>query len=227
MKKEEKKEWPSYVWGIIGAVIGIIISFLIHFALLLRINQFRHSIIFYILFTGLVTMLSYRLKHKFVLPSAPLIIAITCVAFLSFGTAFEKMMMESSKPQVFYKKEAVESIKAVFNISDNVKNSYFYMDGFQDHTIFIAFSDDRERIDEIVKEKTGKELEELEPWDKQIGVHDFNYRPGAYDAIYRNKLYNPDNVKNGLFYQKREQWSGWHIIYDLEESKLYYCWWNM
>ncbi len=135
--------------------------------------------------------------------------------------------------EVYFDEEARSKIgRKELAPSPEAKNIYFYIDGFQDHTIFIAFTDTPERIDKAVFELTGKHVSELSLFDTQLD-DDWSKEPGAYDKKLLTSLYDVDVIKKGRFYSFQSDprdtstpAHGWHLIVDEETSRLYYCSWD-
>jgi len=156
-------------------------------------------------------------------------VAVVGLAFSIYVYLFGRVMRDWGVPQVYMHDAARPWIRNFgFSPGPDATNLYFYVDGFQDHTVFIAFSDLREILDSIVYEKTGKKPGELEKWYGKAVWEDEDWNPnpnlfpGSSEKKYRTAFYDISGITNGGFFR---EWKGderWHLIYDREHARLYY-----
>ncbi|MBI5845335.1 MAG: hypothetical protein HZB23_11775 [Deltaproteobacteria bacterium] len=224
MELESKYNHYKYILAVIYATIELGLFFIIYKCFDIIGVHIDAKILFIALIPCAYFIYRYRAKTFYIIASSIFIvlILISCTIFISFNKATEN----TSKPKIFINSEAIKIIKDEFKLKNNVINAYFYTDGFQDHTIFIAFSADKSDLEKLISKITGKQINELETWNKQIQKFDFIYGPGQIDKAYRTPLYNLDTVKDGLFFKKDDGEVHWHLVYDRKNSRLYYCWWN-
>lgn len=104
-----------------------------------------------------------------------------------------------------------------------ITDIYYYQEGMLNRTIFIAFSGPRQELDRLVEVKTGKKIAELSPWRGQIKKDDWTYKPGVHWPKFKTIFYNPDRVSKGLFMEIPGAEDGWHLLYDREGERVYYC----
>ena len=90
------------------------------------------------------------------------IIGIIVASFFFIVWLAGQSFKEIIKAQVHFDQAAEERIKGEFKITEPIENPYFYVDGFRDRTLFIAFSGKRTMLDGLVMRKTGMKIEELE-----------------------------------------------------------------
>lgn len=120
--------------------------------------------------------------------------------------------------------------------SDKANVFYHYIDGFQDHTIFISYTDSPEGLTQTVKSMTGKTIDELTIFKstKSSLPHayvdkdaHFVYEPG-YLSIkdgekFSTPFYDLSKIVDGKFYQTSDLNENWCLIVDVAKNRLYYC----
>ena len=111
----------------------------------------------------------------------------------------------------------------VISLPPSVTDIYWYEQAQMDAAhYYLAFSGPRDVLDKTVEQLTGKKLTDLVPWKGQIHRDDNLYGPDAGDPEnkkYKTKLYDLDDVKDGLFYQDE---AGFHVvIYDRKKGRVY------
>lgn len=173
-------------------------------------------------------------KHPWLLFLSGMFLGAAVVGFFWFGKTVADGMKSWSTPHVYFDEEARERIaRDELKPSPEAKDIYFYIDGFQDHTIFIAYTDKPEAIDKTVFRMTGKRLVELEPLEAQLSDTVADREPGQIDKKYLTSLYDVDVIRKGRFYDFQSDRDGtvgpvygWHIIVDEETSRLYWFSWD-
>jgi len=133
-----------------------------------------------------------------------------------------QLISKFGKPIVYYDDKAREEIIRTGNkLPTSATDLYYYIDGFQEHTIFIAFSGPRADLDRFVEDATGKKIETLAAWKGQVERDDIIYGPANRYPKYRTNLYNLDQVKHG-YYADERMFSG-YLVYDRENGRVYCC----
>lgn len=140
-----------------------------------------------------------------------------CVAhFEPFGKTV-LLYDEAARPKIAANK---------FALSPRCTDLFYYINGFQDHNEFLAFSGPQKELDQIVEVFTGKKLSALKPYTGPEQIEEWQrYPPDAYLRRY----YDLSTVTRGLFLAKPpgQGESFWYLLYDRDGGRVYYYWGNM
>lgn len=181
-------------------------------------------------------------KHLGCVFFAGMLLGAVLVGMLWFGRVAGKGFASWGQAEIYFDADARERMGEKIIPSDEAKDLYFYIDGFQDHNIFIAYTDTERHLEKVVKDLTGKSVHELEVWADQIKPDPEAYtqqdgttvvwsnpmrEPGARDKKLLTSLYDVDVIRKGRFFLKDETTHGWHIIVDEETGRFYYYAWDM
>ncbi|HEY3417640.1 MAG TPA: hypothetical protein VGM23_12215, partial [Armatimonadota bacterium] len=88
---------------------------------------------------------------------------VTCAVFAA-GTFFRWIAAWGTPIIYFDDKARVAVTQEGFTLSASITDPYYYIDGFNDHNVFIAFSGPRDELDSIVEKKSGKKIATLAAW---------------------------------------------------------------
>ena len=104
---------------------------------------------------------------------------------------------------------------------------YYYIDGWQDHTEYMAFSGTSSELDSIVEKRAGMKLSHFQQWQGDVSaLKCLRPEPGDMGKKYRTMLYDIDRVNTGLFATGGTEMKGWYLLYDRENGRVYYSEWN-
>ncbi|MEN3940944.1 hypothetical protein WJU23_06605 [Prosthecobacter sp. SYSU 5D2] len=160
------------------------------------------------------------------------------VGFFWFANIIGQAFTAWEDVQVYFDGQAIKKMDAKFVPSASSRDAYYYIDGFLDHRVFLAYTDSLSHLDGVVLSLTGKRLADLEIWRDQLKDESFmmngekvflpNYHrePGALGKKWLTSLYDVDVIQRGRFFQKNEGSWGWHLIVDEDTGRFYYHSWT-
>jgi hypothetical protein len=154
-----------------------------------------------------------------------LLIGGALMGALWVGSAIAQGMQQWGAAEVCFDADARQRLaESKLLPSATARDIFYYIDGFQDHRVFIAYTDTDESLNAIVRAMTGKPVQDLEPWSKQLD--DWQMEPGTTDAKFPQSLYSPAAIKKGRFFASPPGASGWHLIIDEDAHRMYFGSWD-
>lgn len=154
------------------------------------------------------------------------ILGTVVIGFLWFSSILAEGFSSWGQAEVFFDQEAISHLKeSRVCPHPTATNVFYFIDGFQDHRIFAAFTDSPDAIDATVIKLTGKPIADLPKWANQI-EEDWQRHPGKTEAKFPTSLYDIRKIKRARFYQSPPASNVWHIIVDEESNRLYYGSWE-
>lgn len=148
------------------------------------------------------------------------------VGFIWFASILGKGFQNWGKAEVYFDEDARKClVESKLRPSDSAQDIFYFIDGFQDHRVFVAYTDSDENINATVLAMTGKPVKELEAWRNQLDTG-WQFWPGITDAKFPRSLYAPQKVKKGRVFMSPLGSNGWYLIIDDEAHRLYFGSWE-
>jgi len=179
------------------------------------------------------------MKRPWLIFLAGLLLGAGGMGFLWLRAVARDALDSWSDAQVYFDDQAREHISDKLQPSSSAEDIYFYIDGFQDPRIFIAYTDTSKHLEKLVFDLTQKHLTDLETWQDQLkddwfvapngvktGLPNTSREPGVLNKKLLTSLYDVDVIRKGRFFQKDETSWGWYLIVDEETGRFYYHSWE-